>query len=280
MANNYTGSAGTTTYTDATSHFKTTGSQDSANAIAGFPGWSGVSVDNIRRTFAIGEYVNQLAPEQSLFFTYLTRVAKSTLDETVWKPMEYRPQWQRRNFKAYDAASGDVPLTVEDGGGGVAVSAAVSAGESGWLATEVAATGATGLKFLCNYNNVGKKTTAWDQTPLFLLLNQVLRLKVSYTVNAGAAVLTYENFKLIKQDSEAWEAVSARSDFPFTHAGDVYVIDSGSEGQVVGSANVLLEQEDRLLEVHLLRLVQLQMVGQTKLVILSFICKYLRLQFH
>ena len=238
MANNYTGNAGTTTYTTSKDHFKSTGMQDSANAIAGFPAWGGVDVDNIRRTFAIGDYVSQLAPEQSLFFAYLSKVAKKGLDETVWKPMEYRPQWQRRNFKAYDADSGDVPLTVEDGGGGVAVSTAVTAGASakGWLATQVAATGATGLAFKCDYDSTGKKVASWTETPLFLLMNQVLRLKVEYDPTTGDTETTYENFKLIAKDGEAWEAVSARSDFPFVDAGDAYVIKTDSDGQVVGSA--------------------------------------------
>ena len=111
MANNYTGAAGTTTYTDATPHWKTTGTQDAANAIAGFGSWSGVSVDNLRRQFNIGDYVAQLAPEQSLFFAYLSRVAKKPLDETVWKPLEYRPQWQRRNFQIQATNGAPVALT-------------------------------------------------------------------------------------------------------------------------------------------------------------------------
>ena len=237
MANNYTGNAGTTTYTNGKDHFKTTGTQV-GTAIAGFPAWGGVDVDNIRRTFAIGDYVSQLAPEQSLFFAYLSKVAKKGLDETVWKPMEYRPQWQRRNFKAYYADSGDVPLSVRDAGTGAATSGAVTAGASakGWLNTEVAATGATGLAFKCDYDSTGKKTADWTETPLFLLMNQVLRLKVEYDPNTGDTVTTYENFKLIGKDGEAWEAVSARSDFPIVHASDAYVIKTASDGQVVGSA--------------------------------------------
>tara|TARA_Y100000593_G_scaffold94907_1_gene197107 strand:+ start:76 stop:1638 length:1563 start_codon:yes stop_codon:yes gene_type:complete len=214
------------------------------NTLTEFPGWSGVSVDNIRRTFAIGDYVNQLAPEQSLFFTYLSRVAKSTLDETVWKPMEYRPQWQRRNFRMFNEAdnTAECPLTVEDSGAGVASSTAVTAGATakGWLATLGAVDGTSGLQFFCNYNNVGKKTTAWDQAPIFLLVSQIVRLKVKYVPNGGDAVETYENFKLLANAGSAWEAVSVRNDFPFADAGDVYTVmgtnAAPAEGQVVGSA--------------------------------------------
>ena len=229
MANNYTGSAGTTTYTDATSHFKTTGTQDSANAIAGFPGFSGVSVDNIRRTCAIGDYVNQLAPEQSLFFTYLTRVAKSTLDETVWKPMEYRPQWQRRNFKVWD----------HDDAAALALTCDGDATSLGYL--EGAAAGASaGASFKCNYNNVGKKTSAWDNEPIFLLPNQIVRLKIA---GGHADDNGYQNFKLIATANSHWTIKSVRSDFPFDDNAEAasgnaytYTVVAGSEGQVVGSA--------------------------------------------
>ncbi len=233
MANNYTGNAGTTTYTDSKDHFKSTGMQNSANAIAGFPGWSGISVDNLRRTFAIGDYVSMLAPEQSLFFAYLSRVAKSGLDETVWKPMEYRPQWQRRNFKVYEAdGSADVPLTC----GGDATSL-------GNL-TSAAAGASTGCKFRCDYDNTGKKTAAWDQVPVFILLNQVIRLKIE---GGNAKDNGYQNFKITSTDgvgsAQTWGITSVRNDFPFddnaeTAGGSAYTYlgTAGAEGQVVGSA--------------------------------------------
>ena len=58
-----------------------------------------VDVDNIRRTFGISDKVAQLAPQESIFFSYLSKLGKKPTDETVWKPLEYRNQWQRRNFK-------------------------------------------------------------------------------------------------------------------------------------------------------------------------------------
>ena len=83
------------TYTQPNFDTKVTTGNLSAdgNTLTEFPGWGGVSVDNIRRTFAIGDSVSQLAPEQALFFAYLSKVSKKALDETVWKPLEYRPQW-------------------------------------------------------------------------------------------------------------------------------------------------------------------------------------------
>ena len=106
------------TYTTGKKFNVTTGVMGTdGSTVAGFPTWGGVDVDNVRRTFAIGDYVAQLAPEQSLFFAYLSKVAKSGLDETVWKPMEYRPQWQRRNFTLKSSDDSNVDLTKEAGGG-------------------------------------------------------------------------------------------------------------------------------------------------------------------
>ena len=71
--------------------------------------FGGQSVDNIRRTFGIGDKVAALAPETSIFFSYLSKLGKKPTDETIWKPLEYRNQWQRRNFKveAYAVTGGD-----------------------------------------------------------------------------------------------------------------------------------------------------------------------------
>ena len=50
-------------------------------------------------TSQIGDKVAELAPETSIFFSYLSKLGKKSTDETVWRPLEYRNQWQRRNFK-------------------------------------------------------------------------------------------------------------------------------------------------------------------------------------
>ena len=57
------------------------------------------SIDNSRRMFNFGEKVAELAPKQSPFFTYLSKVAKKPTDDPVFKFLEQRHQWQRRNFK-------------------------------------------------------------------------------------------------------------------------------------------------------------------------------------
>ena len=59
---------------------------------------AGVSIDNNRRIFNFGERVSELAPQQSPFFVYLSKVAKKSTDDPVFKFLEQRHQWQRRNF--------------------------------------------------------------------------------------------------------------------------------------------------------------------------------------
>ena len=59
---------------------------------------AGISIDNNRRIFNFGDRVSELAPQQSPFFVYLSKVAKKPTDDPVFKFLEQRHQWQRRNF--------------------------------------------------------------------------------------------------------------------------------------------------------------------------------------
>ena len=60
---------------------------------------TGIGIDNNRRIFNFGERVAELAPQQSPFFVYLSKVAKKATDDPVFKFLEQRHQWQRRNFE-------------------------------------------------------------------------------------------------------------------------------------------------------------------------------------
>ena len=66
---------------------------------------AGVSIDNNRRIFNFGERISELAPQQSPFFVYLSKVAKKPTDDPVFKFLEQRHQWQRRNFTVKTAIS-------------------------------------------------------------------------------------------------------------------------------------------------------------------------------
>ena len=71
-----------------------------------------VSINDNRRLFDFGERVSELAPEQSPFFVYLSKVAKKPTPDPVFKFLEQRHQWQRRNLDTVDAISAADP----DGG--------------------------------------------------------------------------------------------------------------------------------------------------------------------
>ena len=63
----------------------------------------GISLNDTRRKFNFGERVAELAPIQSPFFVYLSKVAKKATNDPVFKFLEQRHQWQRRNFEVYEA---------------------------------------------------------------------------------------------------------------------------------------------------------------------------------
>ena len=91
------------------------------------------SLDNTRRKFNFGDRVAELAPQQSPFFVYLTKVAKKATNDPVFKFLEQRHQWQRRNFEV------NVTLTTSDA---YAHGAAFTAGDD--------------LRVSCKYDEFGK----------------------------------------------------------------------------------------------------------------------------
>ena len=79
---------------------------------------TGVSLDDTRRLFNFGDRVAELAPQQSPFFVYLSKVAKKATNDPVFKFLEQRHQWQRRNFKvveAFDPAAEVVGTALDSG---------------------------------------------------------------------------------------------------------------------------------------------------------------------
>ena len=68
---------------------------------------NGVDINDTRRKFNFGERVAELAPMQSPFFVYLSKVAKKATNDPVFKFLEQRHQWQRRNFNLGDASNSD-----------------------------------------------------------------------------------------------------------------------------------------------------------------------------
>ena len=72
--------------------------------VASATGSGTASLDNTRRVFNFGDRVAELAPNQSPFFVYLSKVAKKATNDPVFKFLEQRHQWQRRNFEVNQSA--------------------------------------------------------------------------------------------------------------------------------------------------------------------------------
>ena len=77
--------------------------------VASAAGSGTADLDNTRRVFNFGDRVAELAPQQSPFFVYLSKIAKKATNDPVFKFLEQRHQWQRRNFEVNQTA-----LTMSD----------------------------------------------------------------------------------------------------------------------------------------------------------------------
>lgn len=113
-------------------------------------GASKVSMDNNRRVFNFGDRVAELAPQQSPFFVYLSKVAKKATDDPVFKFLEQRHQYQRRNFTVHSTV-GSATYTAD-----------------GTADSNI-------FKLECGYDANGK--IAANSQPQFILENQVLAIK-------------------------------------------------------------------------------------------------------
>ena len=187
---------------------------------------NGVSLNDTRRKFNFGERVAELAPQQSPFFVYLSKVAKKATNDPVFKFLEQRHQWQRRNFTvetAMTGTGGDVHEAILSDGGNPATFAA----QGSDLAIDLT----------CGYNEYGQIEAS--QPCKFILPGQVLaiaddggvvrRLKLHSDV-----VITHSSTKttinLYTHSGTTWHADAIGnwdSSTDFT---------TSSKGQVIGSA--------------------------------------------
>ena len=120
----------------------------------------GVSIDDNRRVFNFGERIAELAPQQSPFFAYLSKVGKKPTDDPVFKFLEQRHQWQRRHFKVKTAIS-----TIN-----LASDATVGS-----------------IEVYCNVTKDGRSTTT-ETAPEFLLQNQRVTLSATDAGDSAAVV--------------------------------------------------------------------------------------------
>ncbi len=176
-----------------------------------------VSINDTRRMFNFGERIAELAPQQSPFFVYLSKVAKKTTDDPVFKFLEQRHQWQRRNFELEAGAN---------------PSGAISKG------TALGASG-TKYKFGCNYDIKGNIKATYLEPCHFLVPGLVLaigssdggvyRVKIkdgATSIATTAQASTNDGYVQIDADE-----LIAAEDIP-----DAANFATGQKGQVIGSS--------------------------------------------
>ena len=162
-------------------------------------GASKVSMDNNRRVFNFGDRVAELAPQQSPFFVYLSKVAKKATDDPVFKFLEQRHQWQRRNFTVHTTV-GSATYTAD-----------------GTVDSNI-------FKLECGYDANGK--IAANSQPTFILEGQVLAIKG----DDG----NIHNFKVSGTPDLAVAGEVEIDVIPLDTHTSAYA--AGNKGQVIGSA--------------------------------------------
>ena len=187
------------------------------------------SLDNTRRVFNFGDRVAELAPQQSPFFVYLNKVAKKATNDPVFKFLEQRHQWQRRNFEISTTA-----LTI-------------SGAESHGLVFD----SGEDLKVSCKYDEYGKIAAASECS--FIVPGSVLAIKADdgevyrFKVKESANVQTGTTITLDGSSATA-NHVGHDTDNNYTQVEGEYlevvgttvptstVFSIGNKGQVIGSA--------------------------------------------
>ena len=166
-----------------------------------------VSLDNLRRTFDLSGEIAELRPQESPFFSYLTRLRKIATPDPVFKMMEQRHQWQRRNFYVSTGAT-------------------------------LAYNSVTDLQVSCKYDSRGKTTTE-AQAPIFFVQGQIVAIEnvtngsntgtfygrvTSATTGSGSTKVTMTPLFILTATSKA-----------AINSGNV-VFPVNARGQIVGTA--------------------------------------------
>ena len=172
---------------------------------------SNVSLDNLRRTFDLSNMIQELRPVETPFFTYLTKVRKVPTTDPIFKMMEQRHQWQRRNFHVSTAVSVNTNVT------------------------------STGFAVKCYYDARGKVTTT-ETDPTFFVAGQVIAIEnvteattQSDTGTLYARVLSHDkpNLKVTPLFLMGSNVTNGKK--ILTEANAITIPDN-SRGQIVGTA--------------------------------------------
>jgi len=172
--------------------------------------------------YNFGEKVSELAPKQSPFFSYLSKVAKKPTDDPVFKFLEQRHQWQRRNFEVKTAMT----------------SAAHSGTDSNLDLTN--------LQVDCLYDKYGRVVTT-AVLPNFILSGQIVAIECEYDANGSDAGVGSETAAIayykVNADPDVSNAAYAEIDLTFIKV--VYKPTSSVSGEIAeASASKLIHRAD------------------------------------
>jgi len=195
----------------------------------------GVGINDNRRIYNFGERIAELNPAQSPFFVYLNKVGRKPTDDPVFKFLEQRHQWQRRNFKMESAVGATAPS-----GGALSLS---------------------NIKIMAMYDKYGRATTVGQPANYILdsgdsvgqmiqiagtfepvadatdtdIVAGTLTLRVTNVDSHTAASGSTDGYTQLDADVIAFNNIPLNvTDHPNTSE---FVIADGSLGQVIGSAH-------------------------------------------
>lgn len=164
----------------------------------------GVSINDSRRIYNFGERVSELAPQQSPFFVYLSKVAKQSTDDPVFKFLEQRHQWQRRNFILKTAITSSIAQAADS----------------------------ASLKVVCEYDKYGVESASGKSAaPQYFIAGQVIRL-------AGKAfrIKSVDSVGGGESATYATGTAATFSEVTLTALETSGTIAADKKGQIIGSA--------------------------------------------
>jgi len=170
----------------------------------------GVTLNDNRRKFAFGDRVAELAPQQSPFFVYLAKVAKKATNDPVFKFLEQRHQWQRRNLVLGTAAAKTITVHASDG------TCTNSSGND------------TTLK--ANYDQYGRISST-EQVANFVVKDQIIAFKCDSGNVVNCIVLIEPTAAGLISGSGTADQLTC-----LNPTGSTETISPGAVGQVIGSA--------------------------------------------
>ena len=164
-----------------------------------------VSLDNLRRTFDLSGEIAELRPQESPFFSYLTRLRKMSTPDPVFKMMEQRHQWQRRNF---------------------------------FISTAVATLDT--VKVSCKYDRRGKTTTD-KQTPIYFVPGQIVAIENATNNGKTGTLYARVNTVTSSKSSDKYAEIKLDGLFLLTPTSKEAIsgtttIPLNARGQIIGTA--------------------------------------------